>query len=216
MAIEAIQSNQITGTTRATGGAELGAQQFLNLLITQMQYQNPFSPMDNQAFMNQLTQFASLEELQTINSQLQTNMVYTQSLNNTLLLGLIGRQATVPGQRVTVAAGSATQNQIDTASGGVATVTVRNAAGQVVATYTRQVSAGWNDISWDGRTSDGTAAADGTYTLDVALVDRAGQALTHTDYMTAPVESIRFENNMAIVRIAGEDFYVAEIRQISR
>lgn len=216
MTVEAIQSSTATAGAQAAGGAELDPQQFLNLLVTQMRHQDPFSPMDNQAFMSQLTQFASLEQLQAISEQIGTNVVYTQSLNNTLMLDLIGRQATVPGERVTLTEGVATGNQIQATSGGTATVKVRDAAGNVVRTYPCEVHAGWTDISWDGKTDAGDLAEDGSYTLEVSVVDRAGQPIGFTSYLTAPVDSIRFENNIAIVRVAGEDYYVAEISQISR
>jgi flagellar basal-body rod modification protein FlgD len=106
--------------------------------------------------------------------------------------------------------------QVTASSGGTAVVQVKNASGQVVATYQRQVTAGWNDVSWDGKLADGSAAADGDYTVAVSVTDRAGNAVTSTTYESGPVESLRFENNVAIVRILGQDHYVAEIAQINR
>lgn len=50
----------------------LGQDAFLNLLVTQMQHQDPTEPMDNSAFIAQLAQFSSLEQLQQMNQSLAT------------------------------------------------------------------------------------------------------------------------------------------------
>jgi len=85
MAISAIGST--TGTT-ATQANSMGMQDFLKILLTQLNYQDPLKPMDNQEFMAQMAQFTSLEQTQRLNEkldQLITNQAALQSV------GLIGR-----------------------------------------------------------------------------------------------------------------------------
>ncbi len=188
--------------------------QFLKLLITQIQYQDPMSPMDNNQFINQLTQFSSLEQLQSLNDAMDENMVYSQSLNNTAMLGLVGRTATVEGDGVAVVDGQASASKVMTSSGGTASVEVRDESGALVATYTVPVTAGWSDVGWDGLDAAGEAAADGEYTLTVSVADNAGADLEHTLYMSRIVESIRFENNIALLSIGGNDYYAAEIAEV--
>lgn len=215
MAVQAVTTGTAgTYGTDATGTTQ--SDQFLRLLVTQIQNQDPFSPMDNQAFINQLTQLSSLEQLQTINERLGESLLVNQSLNNTLLLDLVGRHATVLGDGVTVAGGAASQSLVRTSAGGTATCEVRNASGQVVATYQRAATAGQTDVTWDGRLADGTVAADGQYTLSVTVADRAGTPITASLFQTGVVDSIRYENNVAIVTIGGRDYYVSEIAQVSR
>lgn len=59
-----------TGGTAAKNA--LGQDAFLTLLVTQMQHQDPTEPMDNSAFIAQLAQFSSLEQLQQMNKSLTT------------------------------------------------------------------------------------------------------------------------------------------------
>ena len=71
-----------TGTTGATGTAgtmgvlggaktdQLGREAFLNLLVTQLQHQNPLEPQADGEFLAQLAQFSSLESLQDIQSDM--------------------------------------------------------------------------------------------------------------------------------------------------
>ena len=61
-----------TSGTKKNDMNALGQDAFLNLLVTQMQHQDPTEPMDNSAFIAQLAQFSSLELLQQMNQSLAT------------------------------------------------------------------------------------------------------------------------------------------------
>lgn len=187
---------------------------FLKLLMTEIQYQDPMDPMDNQAFIDQLAQLSALEEMQAMNENLEEQMVFSQSINNTTMLGLVGKTATVPGESIVVADGEASGNKIYSAANGVATISVLDENGEVVDTYTLPVDAGWTDVDWDGKTSLGEDAADGEYTLSVKVQDQAGNDVDHYTYMNRTVESIRFENNLALISIGGSDFYAAEVVEV--
>jgi flagellar basal-body rod modification protein FlgD len=72
--------------------SNLGLQDFLKILLTQLSYQDPLKPMDNQEFMAQIAQFTSLEQTQQLNDkldQLITNQAALQSV------GLIGRKVDI-------------------------------------------------------------------------------------------------------------------------
>jgi flagellar basal-body rod modification protein FlgD len=187
--------------------------QFLTLLVTQMQNQDPLNPMSNAEFTSQLAQLSTLEQLQSMNDKFDENMLYMQSLNNTMMLGMVGEMAVVEGDQVDVTDGQAGINQIQTTAGGVATVTVRNEAGAVVATYTREIEAGWSDLSWDGLV-DGQTAPDGEYTLSAVVEDRGGTPVESAVYMAGVVDSIRFEHNLALMSINGRDYYASEIAKV--
>jgi flagellar basal-body rod modification protein FlgD len=195
---------------------DLDSMDFMTLLITQIQNQDPLSPMDNQEFIGQLTQFTSLQEMQDMGASLEDNLVLTQSLNNTMMLGLVGRQVTVEGDQVVVADGVASQNRIQTAQGGSARVEVRDAADILITSYEVPVTAGMTDISWDGSDADGEPVADGRYTLEVTVTGKDEASVPFVTTMTAPVDGIRYENNLAIVEVAGRDFYVSEIMEVRR
>lgn len=77
----------ISGTA-ATGSKALGLQDFMKILLTQMQYQDPLKPMDNQQFMAQMAQFTSLEQTQQLNEKI-TRLIGNQAALQSV--GLIGR-----------------------------------------------------------------------------------------------------------------------------
>ncbi len=188
---------------------------FMNLLVAQIQNQDPMSPMDNAAFTEQLTQFSMLDEMQAIGSKLDDSMLMSQSLNNTAMLGLVGKKVTVAGDHIWIENGEVSPAAIDTSGTGTATVEVKDETGLVVASYSRQITPGLTDISWDGKDADGELLDDGEYTFDVTLVNPEGVNLDATSLMTGPVNSLRYENNIAVVSVADAEYYVAEIYQVS-
>lgn len=63
-------------TERKTGSS-LDKEDFLRLLVTQMQYQDPLSPMENTEYVAQLAQFSELEQMTNLNSTMSNNSAYT-------------------------------------------------------------------------------------------------------------------------------------------
>lgn len=89
MAITTIDS---TSALSAAQGNSLNQQDFMKILMTQLTYQDPLKPMDNQEFMAQMAQFTALQQT----TELNANMV--QLIQNQAALssvGLIGRSVDV-------------------------------------------------------------------------------------------------------------------------
>ena len=82
------------GSTSLQSGS-IGLQDFLKILLTQLTYQDPLKPMDNQEFMAQIAQFTSLEQTQQINTKLDTLLTSQSSLQS---VGLIGKTVEVTTQ----------------------------------------------------------------------------------------------------------------------
>jgi len=78
--------------TTTTQTPSLGLQDFLNVLMTQLTYQDPLKPMDNETFMAQLAQFTSLGQSQQINENVAALLSTQASLQS---VGLLGRTVTI-------------------------------------------------------------------------------------------------------------------------
>ncbi|MCR5691906.1 MAG: hypothetical protein K6G62_06770 [Eubacterium sp.] len=83
--LEDLAYNNTSTTTNTRGSSELGKEEFLELLVCQMQNQDPLEPQDNSAFTAQLAQFSSLEQM--------TNM--NDTLTNSTAFGLVGKTVSV-------------------------------------------------------------------------------------------------------------------------
>lgn len=62
----------------------LGKDQFLNLLMTQLKYQDPLNPMDDKQFISQMAQFSSLEQMQNMNTGMEDLIASVQLTNNNI------------------------------------------------------------------------------------------------------------------------------------
>lgn len=215
MSVESVTNSYSTVVGAAERDySEVSKIDFMTLLVAQIQNQDPMSPMDNSEFTSQITQFTMLEELETLGDKLDENLVIGQSINNTAMLSLVGKDVTVEGNKIWMEDGQNSETVVASAAAGEATIEVTDASGHVVATYTEDVVAGLNTVTWDGKLDDGETAPDGVYTISVTVEDD-GEEVEFTTLMTGAVEGLRYENSVAIVQVGGEEFYVSEIYKVS-
>ena len=81
-----ISGNQLATTTSAQQNI-LGKDDFLRLMLMQMQHQDPLNPMDNQAMLSQMAQFSSLEQMSNLNSSFENAAASQSLMQATSLLG---------------------------------------------------------------------------------------------------------------------------------
>src|ERR1700716_1386880 len=119
----------------STAGTTLAVnfQTFLTLLTTQLQNQNPLSPLDTNQFTQQLVQFASVEQQLKTNDQLTSLVTLQQTAQSTQALTFVGKTAVVDGSTATMNKGSATWD-LSVATNSNVNVTIASSTGQTVFT----------------------------------------------------------------------------------
>ncbi|MCE8019858.1 flagellar hook assembly protein FlgD [Halomonas sp. MCCC 1A11036] len=157
------------GARDAGQAAEL-RNNFMTLLITQLQNQDPLNPMDNHEMTSQLAQIntvSGIEELNETLSGITEQMNAGQTLQAT---ALIGQGVLVPGDRLLLEKGE--DGEVYTTPFGIelpqsadnVSVVITNASGQVINRYDiGPVEAGVESFTWNGQTSEGEAAVSGAY-----------------------------------------------------
>lgn len=201
-------------------GDVLGKDDFLKLLISQLQNQNPLEPMNDQEYIAQMAQFSSLEQLQNMNSSLSQNMQYnmllSQTINNTMATSLIGKEITADSDSVGIISGSGadiTFKSADFALSG--TITITDDSGKVVRSLqVSNLQSGDNSFYWNGKDDLGNNVASGNYTYQINLKDTNGQAVTVSNYRTGTVDSVKYVDGQAYLLVNGAYIPLSQVREV--
>jgi flagellar basal-body rod modification protein FlgD len=146
---------------------------FLTLLMTQLQNQDPTSPMDSTQFTSELVQFSSVQQQIDTNSNLAQLIQLTQASQVEQSAGMLGKPITVNSSQLTLQDGQATVN-FNTAASEPVTISVANANGSVIGSTTLTSSAGENTWNWNGKDANGAQMPDGAYTVNVSTSSATG------------------------------------------
>lgn len=194
----------------------LGKDDFLKLLITQMRYQDPLSPMDNTQFLAQMAQFSSLEQMQNLNESFDQSMLLSQSLNNSSAAGFIGRHVRASGDGVTLGpSGSVELGYFLPVEAATVSVTVLDEMGREVRTLTAGgTDAGAHRLDWDGADADGRRVAAGSYTFKVSAKAEDGTAINAPSVVTGLVQGITFKNGSAYLLVDGREVSLSEVLEV--
>jgi flagellar basal-body rod modification protein FlgD len=202
--------NSSTGTTLAGN-----FQTFLTLLTTQLQNQNPLSPLDTNQFTQQLVQFASVEQQLKTNDSLSTLVSLQQTAQSTQALTFVGKTAVVNGNTTALSNSSATWG-LSIPSNSTVNISIANSSGQTVFTTKASANAGDNQpFTWNGKGNDGTQFPDGQYTLTATAADSSGNSVAVTTEIRGVVSSVDLTHSPPLLSISGQNFTVNQIKAIA-
>jgi flagellar basal-body rod modification protein FlgD len=159
------------GTAQTTLGSNY--QTFLKLLMTQLQNQDPTSPLDTNQFTSQLVQYSSVEQQIATNSNLGQLIQLGQSNAMLQSAAIVGHQVTVQSSQLSLQNGQAALHYTATQAGPVA-ITVSDANGKVVDTASMTAAKGLNSWAWDGSNQKGGTSPDGAYSVSVTDASSSG------------------------------------------
>jgi flagellar basal-body rod modification protein FlgD len=209
-------TQSVAGAAASAAKSVLGKDDFLKLLMTQMQNQDPLSPTDNTAFVSQLAQFSSVEQMTSMNDTMSQLLIAQAGANQTNTASLVGKSVTVSDSNVTL--GGTTPVALGgTLAGTAAVVTVKitNSAGTVVRTLTESGGAAGNwKGAWDGKDDNGVALPAGTYSIALSGTDVSGNAITCAPTSTGVVTGVSFVNGAARLVVNGNSVPLSSVTEI--
>jgi flagellar basal-body rod modification protein FlgD len=193
----------------------LTQEDFINLLVTQMRFQDPLNPIDNNQMATQMAQFSSLQALQDMSESLKNMAAYQSSSSNLLVAGLIGKTVEAAGNNLLINAGAVSEDHYQLSRPGMVRIGIYDASGQLV----RTLDEGVKDTSrlklvWDGKNQQGANLPDGAYTFQVSALDEKGQSVSVSSSMVAPVTGVSFENGTTYLQLGSAKITVSDILSI--
>lgn len=187
-----------------SGGQTMGREDFLKLLVAQLQNQDPLKPQDNASFVAELAQFSSLEQAIGMNDRLDMLAIQQQGLGNSQVTALVGKQATVRGTIVTLdGSGQGAQLSFNLNGNSQETVVaIRDQSGRLV----RELelgprSAGVSAVQWDGRDATGTVQPRGSYAVTVTTKNADGNPVGVTQETSGLVSSVSFDQGYPVLHL---------------
>jgi flagellar basal-body rod modification protein FlgD len=146
---------------------------FLKMLMTQLQNQDPTSPMDTNAFTTELVQFSSVEQQINTNTSLTSLIQLTQAGEVMQGSNMTGKQVAVSSDHLALQSGKATL-QFNTTTAQPVAIAIYNDSGKQLADATLTSVAGANTWTWNGTDGSGRTLPDGAYKVAVVGADTTG------------------------------------------
>jgi flagellar basal-body rod modification protein FlgD len=218
MSITPIDSSALSTETQTSAANEiLGKDDFLNLLVTQLQHQDPLNPAESTEFTAQLAQFSSLEQLNNINDNLKNMELFQTSVTNSQAVSYIGKEITARGNTVQLESGLPAVCQFELeANAALAAVSVYDVNGGFVKSFeTGPLDAGRQSAAWDGTDRNGSPVSEGLYRFEVQAVDANNQGISVTPLMSSVVTGVSFIDQTASLITGLETIAIDDVIAVS-
>lgn len=194
---------------------ELDKEAFLQLLITELQNQDPTQPMENKDLVAQLSQLSSTEQITNMSQAIQEMVNSQMSLNKLQAASLIGKTVVVNDNTIDLQSGVAEGLNYGLDNSSQVYLEIYNSNGQLV--YAEDLGmqeAGLHSYVWSGRNNDGTMMSDGEYLYGIYTVEN-GQMVSNSGVKSGIVEAVKFLDNELYLLINGEMYPYSVVNEIS-
>lgn len=187
----AIASQTPPLTNMGDRDVSMGKEDFLKLLVAQLQHQDPLNPADPTEFTSQLAQFGQLEQLTNANKSLEQLGRMSGEMEKMSALNLIGQDVVAEGSAFHFNGESMQLGyHLDTPAEKV-TLYVQNQSGSTLTTISaRQTGSGQYFVDWDGYTDSGMPLVPGDYSLIVHAIDADEKTIDSKSLIKGRVESV--------------------------
>lgn len=200
--LNAATNADYTATKTVKDKSTLGKDDFMKLLLAQLQHQDPTAPMDSEKILAQTSQLASLESSDNTNKALEK---LSASLSNTQqfsTIAAIGKTANLGNNNISYDGSAASSFELyfpsDVKQG---KVKITDTDDNLVATLDVGANkSGVYKFDWDGTDVSGNPAKEGIYKVSADYTDTSGESMS-TKLGTYPIESVKFEEGKTLLKL---------------
>jgi len=194
---------------------DLGKDAFMQLLISQMSYQDPLEPMENTEFISQLAQFSALEQQQNIATGIELLALTQTAATNSQMVNLIGKRVIVPGSEFSLDGENPVTLRFDLqGDASPSEMIVKNSSGDVVRRIgITDFTQGTNEIEFDGTDEDGNLLQPGNYTYEIAAADdkSSDNLITYSNLL---VDAVSFNGTSILLKSDGTTIDLGDISEV--
>lgn len=189
---------------QSSANKELGKNEFLNLLVAQLNNQNPLEPQGNGEFIAQLAQFSQVEGIEKLNSSMGSLLSGYQSSQALQASSMVGRKVIIPTDKAVVDTSESFKASLvlPTSSSNVY-VNVYDKSGAAVSRVNLGEQAAGNvSFIWDGKDASGNLLPPGTYKFE-AQASYGGETKGLYTMLPANVDSVTLGGSELMLNLAG-------------
>ena len=193
----------------------LGKDDFMTLLLVELQHQDPTEPMDSEKILTQTSQLAGLEASENTNKALEELAVTLGTSNQFSTISAIGKTADVGSNAIQIDEGSSSAFEIYFPKAiEQGSVQIVDGSGSLV----KSLDVGTNpsgvyQFDWDGSDNAGNVADSGLYYVNASYTDPDGNA-QETRLGAYPIESVRFDAGQTLVKVGSNYVPLENIKEV--
>ncbi len=197
---------------------ELGQAEFLELMTTQLQFQDPLKPMENGEFLGQMAQFGTVSGINDLNTNFNAMSASFQSNQALQASTLVGRRVMAPAETAYLNASDPVEGAVELSqSASSVSLLIHDAGGQLVDRLELGMQqAGLVNFTWDGLDKNGARLASGEYNISAELQHGTSTSAGAT-YSVVDVESVTLGvggQGMTLTTTGLGDIDMSQIRKI--
>jgi len=187
-------------TSSASGKAKLGQDDFLTLLVAQLEHQDPLEPQDNTEFIAQLAQFSALEAQTSTNDKLDALLSAQGSSEQTAAFALLGQEVIAASDSIYLQGDDVNLGFSLEQSASSAKITITDEDGNDVASFNvSDPVEGYNFVNWDGTDSSGDPLPKGVYSMEIKVTDENGQEVENQPLVKVRVNEVALDPSGSIL-----------------
>ena len=206
--------SQATNSHQNPKGA-LGKDDFMKLLLVELQYQDPTEPMDTEKILSQTSQLATLESADNTNNALKTLSEALKNSQQFSTISAIGKTASLGSDMISHTKDSNSRFEVyfpnDIKSG---TVSIKDSHNRVVRTLNiPRGSNGVHSFTWDGKDQSGHVLDTARYHVSANYTD-SHNSRHETQLGVYPIESVKFDRGKALVKLGSSYVPIENVKEV--
>ena len=214
---QASTSQRNAATQGKQGGKELGKQDFLNLLMTQMANQDPMDPMNSEAMMQQMASLSTVEQLQHLNTKMDHMSTIQGDISRASSHALLGKDVEITSNHLRLQNNESAPVHFSL-NGDAKKVVVQilNPEGMAIRSVDLGNQAqGKHTFTWDGKDNDGDTLPNGKYQFIIRAKSDTGEEIQADSYKYGKVSKIDFQGGRPILEVNNEWLAAEKVKRLS-
>lgn len=196
-------------------GGILDKDDFLRLLITELQYQNPLEPLDNKDFIAQMAQFSSLEQMSNISESIDRFLKTESNAMRLNAISMIGKNVVVQDNTIILKDGVANDINFQIDESANVVITIYDSDGNMVRREKLgTLDPGLHRFVWDGRNNDGEIMPDGEYKYEISCLTDEGEKKIG-GLVAGEVQAVQFDEDGIYLVVDGKRYPLDSVVEIS-